>query len=98
MSAKQQKWQVEQEYRHVTMVHMGADVKPQERERDGKTIRYLPVLVRAGRIAFAEIVIGPNQDAKASEERLKKVLEAAGYKPGDMEHPAIVPSGLAPWP
>ena len=98
MSAKQQQWEVEQEYRHVTMVHMGADVKPQERERDGKTIRYLPVLVRRGRIAFAEIVIGPNRDAQAAEEHLKKVLEAAGYKPGDLEYPAIVPSSLAPWP
>jgi hypothetical protein len=53
------------------------------------------------RIAFAEILIGPNQgrnqDSEAARERLKKILEATGYKPGDMEYPEIVVSGLAAW-
>lgn len=98
MMAKQQKWEVEQEYRHVTMVHADATVIPKERERAGKTIRYLPVMVRADgkHIAFAEILIGPNQDFEVASERLKKTLQAAGYEPGDMEYPAIVPSSLAP--
>lgn len=97
MMAKQQKWEVEQEYRHITMVHADADVKPRERQRNGTTIRYLPVMVRAGakHIAFGEILIGPNQDAEAASDRLRRILDAAGYKPGDMEYPAIVPSGLA---
>lgn len=99
MMAKQQKWEPEQEYRHVTMVYMDADVKPGERERDGKKIRYLPVMVRAEgmRIAFAEVLIGPNQDTEAASERLRKILEAAEYKAGDMEYPAIVASALAAW-
>jgi hypothetical protein len=49
------------------------------------------------RIAFAEIILGRNQNLETASERLKKVLEANGYTVGDMEYPTIKASGLPPW-
>jgi Protein of unknown function (DUF2971) len=63
IGAKHEKWASEQEYRHVTLLHKEAIVQPNERVSGGRTIRFLPVPVRADarRIALAEIIIGPNQ-------------------------------------
>ncbi len=97
--AKQQAWEVEQEFRHVTIVHPDAKVQPRERQLGGKTIRYLPVLVRDNgkRIAFAEIITGPNQNAEFAHERLKGILTQTGYNVGEMEYPKIVASTVKSW-
>ena len=99
ITAKQEKWAVEQEYRHVTIVHRNAKVKRKEGLSDGKTIRYLPIVVRAdGKpIALSEIIIGPNQNADEARERLKKLLADAGYRLNAMEYPEITLSAVAPW-
>ena len=95
--AKQQAWEVEKEVRHVTIVHPDANIQPSERQAGGKAIRYLPVMLRDGgrRIAFAEIVIGPKQDAKVTRERLVGILTQTGYTIGAPEYPEITASALA---
>ena len=97
--AKQPRWEVEQEYRHVTIVHPDARIEPKERYSEGRTIRYLPILVReeGKRIAFAEVIIGPNQDIEGARTRLKEILANNRYRVGDIEYPAISTSALAPW-
>jgi Protein of unknown function (DUF2971) len=97
--AKQAAWEVEQEFRHVTIVHPGSGVQPRERQSGGKTIRYLPVALRDSgkRIAFAEIITGPNQNAEDARERLKLILAEHGYAAGDLEYPEIMASSLPPW-
>jgi hypothetical protein len=97
--AKQAAWEVEQEFRHVTIVHPDARVQPMERQSGGKIRRYLPVELRDNgkRIAFAKIITGPNQDAANARERLKLVLEQRGYAVGDLEYPEIVASALPRW-
>jgi hypothetical protein len=97
--AKQPAWEVEKEFRHVTIIHPDADIQPKERQSGGKTIRYLPVLVRDNgkRIAFAEIITGPNQNAANAHERLKGLLAEQGYEVRGLEYPEIVASALQPW-
>jgi hypothetical protein len=97
MSAKREMWAVEKEYRHVTIIHPDAKVQAHERVSGGKTIRFLPVVLRADgkRIAFAEIVIGPNQSVEEARRRLNQLLADAGYRVGDMEYPEIAASSMA---
>jgi hypothetical protein len=66
ISAKESAWEVEQEYRLVRLVDHNERRKLKERQFAGKTIRHLPIFVRAEgqHIALAEIMIGPNQNAK----------------------------------
>jgi hypothetical protein len=68
--AKQPKWASEQEVRHVTLIPQGANIQLQERQSGGRTIRYLPVQVRENgkRIAFAEIILGSNQNLVDARE------------------------------
>lgn len=97
--AKQAKWSVEREFRHATLIRDGASIRPKERKRGEKTIRYLDdVELRAGgrQLAFAEIMVGPNQDAAEAQTRITALLEEAGYKPGAFEYPAIAVSQI-PW-
>jgi len=41
------------------------------------------------RIALAEIIVGPNQNAETARERLKELLRQNGYVSGSLEYPAI---------
>jgi hypothetical protein len=92
-------WSGEQEYRRVTVLHQEAAAEPKVRMSGGKTIRYLSAEVRADgrKIALAEVIIGPNQNAEPASERLKKLLAECGYETNDMEYPKIVASAVAPW-
>jgi hypothetical protein len=95
--AKQAPWEVEKEFRLVTIVRPDAGVEPRERRLGVKTIRYLPVAVRDNgkRIAFAEIITGPNQNAEDAGERLKLILVEHGYAAGDLEYPPDRPESLS---
>lgn len=97
--AKQEKWSVEQEYRRVTIVYREADVQPKVRISGGKVVRYLTSAVRANgrKIALAEIIIGPNQDAEEARQRLNRLLADMGYEVGQMEYPEITASKVVPW-
>lgn len=99
IQAKQEKWEVEQEYRHATITFHEADVQPRERISGGKTIRFLPVAVRANgkRIALAEIIVGPNQNFEEARQRLIRLLADSGYSPDQMEFPEIMPSTVPSW-
>jgi hypothetical protein len=99
IQAKQEKWEVEQEYRHTTIIFHEADVQPSERVTGGKTIRFLPVAVRANskRIALAEIIVGPNQNCEEARQRLIRLLAECGYEIGQMEYPEITASKVVPW-
>ena len=96
MSAKAEKWAPEREYRHVTILHPDARLKPRERVSDGKAILYLPVVLRAPgkRIALAEVIIGPNQNVEEASLRITKLLAEASYKVGDIEYPEITVSSI----
>jgi hypothetical protein len=90
--AKQAKWAVEREFRHVTLIRDGGDIQPKERKRGEKAIRYLDdVELREGgkQLAFAEIIVGPNQNASEAQTRLTALLAEAGYEPGSFEYPSI---------
>ena len=71
MTAKQPPWAGEQEYRRVTILHNEATVDPKVRMSGGKVIRYLTADVRANgkKIALAEVIMGPNQNADQSLPR-----------------------------
>lgn len=99
IGAKKEKWAVEQEYRHVTLLHKVAIVQPHERVSGDRLIRFLPVAVRADgkRIALAEIMVGPNQDVGEARQRLRQLLADIGYRVGDMEYPEISASATSPW-
>lgn len=99
ISAKREQWSVEQEFRHATILHPDARVRPSERKSGDKTIRYLPVRLRSEgkKLAFAEIITGPNQDADNSRERLKRLLADSGYVPSSLEYPEILPSSVPRW-
>lgn len=100
ISAKKPKWAPEREFRHVTIIRDGVDFTPKTRIRDGKEIRYLDeVTLREHRqlLAFAEIIIGPNQDSTTARNELAEILKAAGYTPNMMEYPAITVSELSAW-
>lgn len=98
--AKQPKWAVEREIRHATLIRDGAIIRPKERIRDGKTIRYLDdiELRTAGKkLAFAEIIIGPNQNAEEAKVRLGALFEEAGYKQGMLKYPEVTISEIRDW-
>ena len=98
--AKKPQWSREKEVRHVTFLRDEASARPKERKRGDKTIRYLDdVELRVGgkQLAFAEIIIGPNQDIPETQSRLTVLLEEAGYKVGTFEYPAITTSNVQPW-
>ena len=99
IQAKQEKWEVEQEYRHTTITFQKANVQPCERISRGKTIKFLPVAVRANsqRIALAEIMIGPNQNVDEARQRLNRLLGDCGYEIGQMEYPEVTASKITPW-
>lgn len=96
--AKNPKWSVEQEVRHVTIVRDGVHLQPKvARRSDGSEKRYLDdIELRIGGklLAFAEIIIGPNQDANKGRTRLLEMLSNAGYKTDAAEYPEITVSAL----
>lgn len=98
--AKQPKWAVEQEIRHATLIRDGANLRPKERIRDGKVIRYLDniELRTAGKkLAFAEIIVGPNQNPEEVTKRVAALLAQAGYQPGTSEYPEVTISQINDW-
>ena len=100
ITAKRAEWAAEQEFRHVTLVRENAGIQLRERESAGKTMRYLPISLRAEgkRIALAEIIIGSNQNAEDTREQLKRLLADKGYKVVDsIEYPVITVSAIPPW-
>jgi hypothetical protein len=99
IGAKRAVWAVEREFRWVTLVRQNSEIQLKERDADGKVKRFLPVAVRAEgkRIAFSEIIIGPNRNAGESREQLKSFLAEQGYKITDTEYPEITLSGIPPW-
>jgi hypothetical protein len=99
ISAKRRQWTCEQEVRHATLVPPGSRAQLKERKSGGQMIQYLPVTVRADgkRIAFLEIIIGPNRSVEGTRERLAEVLKEAGYKDHDEEYPEIRMSALPSW-
>ncbi len=96
ISAKQSQWACEQEVRHATLVQHGSRVQLKERMSAGQVKQYLPVTVRADgkRIAFSEIIIGPNRSVEETREQLARLLKEAGYKGGEEEYPEIRMSAL----
>jgi hypothetical protein len=99
IGAKRAEWAVEQEFREVTLVRQSSNIRLKEREVDGKVKRYLPVQVRAEgkRIAFSEIIVGPNRNVEETRDQLKKFLADQGYEVGDIEYPEITVSAIPPW-
>jgi hypothetical protein len=97
--AKRAEWAVEQEFRKVTLVRQNSKIHLNEREAEGKVKRYLPVQVRVEgkRIAFSEIIVGPNRNIEDSRDQLKKLLADQGYEVGDIEFPEITASAIPPW-
>jgi hypothetical protein len=98
--AKKPQWSQEREVRHVTFLRDEASAKPKERKRGDKIIRYLDdVELRVGgkKLAFAEIIIGPNQDITEAQQHLTVLLEESGYKAGAFEYPEITVSNIQPW-
>lgn len=97
IGAKRAEWAVEQEFRKVTLIPKKSQIRLLEREgTDGKVKKYLPVQVRAEgkRVAFSEIIIGPNRDPEDACQQLKKFLAAQGYEVGDIEYPEITVSAI----
>ncbi|HEV2194036.1 MAG TPA: DUF2971 domain-containing protein [Candidatus Acidoferrum sp.] len=99
ITAKRAPWEVEQEYRRVTIVHNEAAVEPKVRVSGSRSIRYLISDARANgkKVALAEIVLGPNQNADEAQKRLLKFLGDCGYEIGDLEYPKMIASAVAPW-
>lgn len=99
IGAKQQKWAGEQEFRNVTLVYPEAHVQPSVRTSGGKTVRYLPTVVRANgkKIALAEVIVGSNQNFEDARQRVIGILADCGYESGTMEYPTLVSSAVAPW-
>jgi hypothetical protein len=96
MTAKQPKWAHEREFRHITIFRDGVQANPKERTNsEGKKIRYLDDItlrLNGKQLAFAEIIIGQNQDAEQAQKTLLNILEKAHYVPGSPEYPEIVVS------
>jgi hypothetical protein len=82
--------------RHATLVPHASRAQLKERASAGQVKQYLPITVRAGgkRIAFSEIIIGPNRSVEETREQLTQLLKEAGYKEGDEEYPEIGISAL----
>jgi hypothetical protein len=99
IGAKRVEWEVEQEFRQVTLVRQNSNIRLKERGTGGKVIRYLPVPVRVEgrRIALSEIIIGSNREVEDSRDQLEEFLAAQGYKVGDIEYPEITVSAIPPW-
>lgn len=98
--AKQPQWLVEKEVRHVTFLRDAAKARPKERKRGDKTIRYLDdveLRMHGKQLAFAEIIIGPNQDSTEAQSRLTALLSEASYHVGTPEYPTITASQVQPW-
>jgi len=98
--AKHPNWAVEQGNPTRNMIRDGANIRPKERIRDGKIIRYLDdvELRTAGKkLAFAEIIVGPNQNADEAKMRVFALLEEAGYQPGTPEYPEVTISQINDW-
>jgi hypothetical protein len=91
ITAKDARWQVEQEFRHVTLVRSQDMGKLRQRGSPGNAVSYLPVLVRSKgkRIALAELIIGPNCKPEEARENVKQLLQDTGYEPGTIEYPVI---------
>jgi hypothetical protein len=49
------------------------------------------------KLAFAEIMIGPNQNPEEANARVVALLEEAGYKLGRLEYPEVTVSQLSDW-
>ena len=98
ISAKQPQWACEQEVRHATLVPHASRSQLKERKSAEQVKQYLPVTVRADgkRIAFSEIIIGPNRSVEETREQLAQLLKEAGYK-DDHEYPEIRMSALPSW-
>jgi hypothetical protein len=99
ISAKRSQWQAEQEFRLAAILHPDSRTTQGERRSGEKTIRYLPVRVRPlwKRIAFAEIILGPNQNSATGGTRLMQLLADNGYTAGEMEFPNITVSAIPRW-
>jgi hypothetical protein len=95
--AKESKWEVEQEFRQVTLVPHGVQLK--KRSVGGEEKKYWPAVARAGgkRISLSEIIIGSNRNAHDTREQLERVLAAQGYEDADAEYPEITVSAILPW-
>jgi hypothetical protein len=92
MSVKRPEWQQEQEVRRIILVNEGATLNPEQRLNDsGQLVRYidLPVRRQDRRIAFSEILIGPNQDQSDGRQKIVRILKDAGYEVTYPEYPAI---------
>jgi len=97
---KHAKWAIEQEIRHATLIRDGANIRPKKRTRDGKAIHYLDdvELRTAGKkLAFAEIIVGPNQNLEEAKKGVVDLLTQAGYQPGTLEYPEITCSQINDW-
>lgn len=100
ITAKQQQWAHEKEFRKVELlVFKDDESKLLTRVSGGKTRLYLPLSVRTeGKlIALSEIIVGPNQEFDAARYSVKVLLAESGYKPDQSEYPKIVPSEVPPW-
>ena len=99
ISAKQPQWACEQEVRHATLVPHASRSQLKERKSAEQVKQYLPVTVRADgkRIAFSEIIIGPNRSVEETREQLAQLLKEAGYKDHEEEYPEIRISALPSW-
>ena len=75
--------------RHSFLIRSGTNSKSEKLPT--KTIQYLPVSVRVEgkRIALAELIVGPNQDAENARQRLKELLADNGYSAETPEYPKI---------
>ena len=82
----------------MTLVPPASRAQLKERKSAGQVKQYLPVTVRADekRIAFLEIIIGPNRSVDETREQLAQLLKEAGYKDDDEEYPEIRMSALPP--
>jgi hypothetical protein len=94
VAAKEAKWAVEKEWRHVVMVPAGAH----EVKTDGRAKRYIELSMRrdSKTLMLDEIMIGPSQDADLARGRLATILASAGYPNEHAAMPRIVTSTTGP--
>jgi hypothetical protein len=98
--AKKPKWSKEREFRHITMFRDGITPEPKKLTRSDGTPKYYldDVVLRehGKKLAFAEIIIGANQETSQGPSKLMCLLEEAGYEPGSPEYPEITVSLVSP--
>ena len=90
-------WSSEQEVRHVTLDKLEPGVKPNVRiSNEGKTVRYLPVSLRADDklIALDEIIVGSKQNLDEVQKQFEEVLVTRGYKLESIEYPKFTLSSV----